>query len=504
MKKYSLKRNVAVLLAVLTGFNVTTNIPVFGASGVTTTITKTDVPATQNGITKEEALEKCAELGLLKGDGGKVDADYGNQNLTRMQLAHILIRLLDLEEEVANYEGTETFSDADKVKYKEGQQTLAYLKTHDLGFKGYTDGTFKPNEKVTGQMALKVLIDTLGYDEGDDYIWDTLFDFAEHIGVTSMNEEYNVNVKVYDIAQLIIEVLNEKMENKNYTLATKLGYNKNVFDLDDNIEYDVDDYNDMSRTEFKNLYNEAIDAELFKHFGYSYTNQDKDHTFSEMTTDEKVLATKSFLIYKGLYTGKLDVSTPSNFWRAYDKYIEDIGYEKILSYSGYTKGNNKELFVQVAVVISKEYDLLFVTPIHSNYDEDFGAAELDVDPVDSLVTVDLLRYAFVGSVSSYQIDEDLDDTYEVYIDTYKNVWVKTKNREVIDFGIIDEDGHYYSSKRGNFDASDLDRPKGIDKATQYDSIFNVYSIGSYNKKKQTAAIGPVKDMAYVYKMKYRA
>ncbi|MDO8685857.1 MAG: esterase, partial [Clostridiales bacterium] len=128
--------------------------------------------------------EICKTIGILKGSGTGVDADYLAADTTRLQAVILTLRFMGKEADALAYEGTDSFSDAADVWWAGGQKILAYLKANpDLGWIGYTDGTFKPTSVASAKMIYKVLLVALGYVEGVDFTWANVLSFAASKGL---------------------------------------------------------------------------------------------------------------------------------------------------------------------------------------------------------------------------------------------------------------------------------------------------------------------------------
>lgn len=167
----------------------------------------------------------CADLGMLKGATGTVDASYLATTPTRLQAAIMFLRLKGLEAEATAFTGTENFADADKVAWAEGKNILAYLKAHpELGWKG--DGTnFDPNSAVTAKQYYKVLLEALGYKQNTaevvgDFTWENVVEFAAGKGLTKVAavEAFTVN----DLAAATVEALKANVKEGEKTLVASL------------------------------------------------------------------------------------------------------------------------------------------------------------------------------------------------------------------------------------------------------------------------------------------
>ncbi len=145
------------------------------------------------------------DLGILVGDGEGITAEYLAKTATKLQGAMVALRLVGLEEEALAFEGTETFTDA-ALAEAYWAPILAYYKANPaLGFQGPGDGTFGVLDNLTAQMFNKVLLVILGYEEGVDFTWETVNEFAESIGLTMLAGKDELTNQ--DIAVALVEAL---------------------------------------------------------------------------------------------------------------------------------------------------------------------------------------------------------------------------------------------------------------------------------------------------------
>lgn len=145
----------------------------------------------------------CEILGLLKGDGEGVTAEYLAKGTTRAQGLLITLRARGLEDEALAFTGTETFTDAGDVPAF-WAPILAYAYANPaLGWVGDGDGTFRPADIMTGAELAKVMLALLGYEQGEDFEWDDIATFAESKGVTVAEGEATND----DLAASLVEAL---------------------------------------------------------------------------------------------------------------------------------------------------------------------------------------------------------------------------------------------------------------------------------------------------------
>lgn len=130
-------------------------------------------------------VEICEELGILKGSGEGVTDVYLQEKTTRIQAAILFLRIKGLEEEALSYVSFESFNDMQEVQWQGGRAIVTYLYNHpELGWIGDANGNFKPYETINVQSYYKVLLELLGYKQGDDFQWDNTLKFADNRGLT--------------------------------------------------------------------------------------------------------------------------------------------------------------------------------------------------------------------------------------------------------------------------------------------------------------------------------
>lgn len=121
-----------------------------------TTFAYNDVAADADYAT---AVEVLSALEILKGD------DQGNFNpdntITRAESAAVIVRLLGLEEEAAGAAGATQFVDVAADHWGSGYINMA---AQSGIIAGYGDGNFGPEDAVTYEQFVKMLVCALGYE----------------------------------------------------------------------------------------------------------------------------------------------------------------------------------------------------------------------------------------------------------------------------------------------------------------------------------------------------
>lgn len=107
---------------------------------------------------EEKALFDVTSLGIMKGDeNGDLQLD---KSLTRAEFATIILRLTQMD--YISFPTNGKFSDVPNDAWYTGSVNTAA----ELGFMaGFPDGTFRPDESVSYQQAVKTLVVVLGYEK---------------------------------------------------------------------------------------------------------------------------------------------------------------------------------------------------------------------------------------------------------------------------------------------------------------------------------------------------
>ncbi|QUH29153.1 hypothetical protein [Vallitalea guaymasensis] len=174
----------------------------------------------------DKEVEIAGELGILKGSTGKITEDYLQQPTTRLQAAIVFLRLKGLEEQAKQFSGEKTFSDAKQVHWIGGRNILAYLKENgELGWIG-NNNQFNPNKTISAKEYYKVLLETLGYEIGKDYMWDNVLSFAKEKGLSKISNVKELTNK--DIAVATVEAL--ELKTKEGVVLINLLVESNIID----------------------------------------------------------------------------------------------------------------------------------------------------------------------------------------------------------------------------------------------------------------------------------
>ncbi len=154
----------------------------------------------------EEEFKMLRSFEIMQGDErGKLNLETP---VTRAEMAQILINMLQLKGVAPIISETERFTDVAKTHWAYNAIHLA-MQAHHI--RGYGDGTFGPEDKVTNEQAIKLLVSALGYapmaEEAGGYP-DGYLKVAGEIGLTQAVSFVSTDhAKRCDIARLIMNAV---------------------------------------------------------------------------------------------------------------------------------------------------------------------------------------------------------------------------------------------------------------------------------------------------------
>jgi len=113
----------------------------------------------ESGTSVSSAIEVLSNLKIIEGfEDGSFRPE---ESVTRAQMAAIICRTLNYEEQALSSGGSTPFYDVDANHWAAGYINVSYT----LGIiNGYGDGRFGPEDKVTYEQAVKMVVCALGYD----------------------------------------------------------------------------------------------------------------------------------------------------------------------------------------------------------------------------------------------------------------------------------------------------------------------------------------------------
>ena len=142
----NLKKTLAVVLA----------FAMILSMGLTSMAAYSDVTA---GTVVSEAVDILSGLNILTGfEDGTFKPD---ETVTRAQMAAIICRTLGYEDQAQSSMGTTVFNDVAADHWASGYINVAQAQQI---INGYGDGNYGPEDKVTYEQAVKMIVSALGYD----------------------------------------------------------------------------------------------------------------------------------------------------------------------------------------------------------------------------------------------------------------------------------------------------------------------------------------------------
>ncbi len=140
-------KNLKRVLAILTAFVMLFGTIAFAA------------PADVEGTDFEEAAARLGALGIMKGD----DAGFRpNDSIKRSEFAAVVVRALGYEDAVKAAAGTTAFADVEANHWAAGYINVA----SGLNIiNGYGNGNFGPDDNVTYEQAVTMIVRALDYEE---------------------------------------------------------------------------------------------------------------------------------------------------------------------------------------------------------------------------------------------------------------------------------------------------------------------------------------------------
>ncbi|OQB15261.1 MAG: Surface layer protein precursor [Firmicutes bacterium ADurb.Bin193] len=280
---------------------------------------------TFSDVQDSHAYAEAIELGVaLKLYTGYEDGSFKPEgDITRAEFAAIVVRMLGQEDQAEGAKGATKFTDVASTDWAAGYINIA----SSLGIiNGYGDGTFGPNDNVTYEQAVKMVVVALGYElaAGGNYPVGYLT-IAQQNGITTGVKGVNgVKMNRGQVAQLVYNALDVPiMEQTGFgtfvdyvindgsgdtyrkTLMTeKLGVVKLAVSVNESYE--------LSNAKKANLVKVTID----KAYGNKYADEDYDD-------DRELAAGKGLEIDVGTTNLKSFLGTKAVVYMAYDENSDD-------------------------------------------------------------------------------------------------------------------------------------------------------------------------------------
>lgn len=163
-------------------------------------------------------IKRVVDNGYL-GQGGL----YLDRNINRAELATVVVRLLDLENEATNFKGSMPFKDV--KRFQNGWATsyigLAY---REATIQGTSSTTFNPQGAVSYVDMLTIFMRVLGYEDGMDFknYPNGYYTKAVEIGLGNVYMDMNKKVTRGDVALTMEKLLDLPIKNSETTLTESL------------------------------------------------------------------------------------------------------------------------------------------------------------------------------------------------------------------------------------------------------------------------------------------
>ena len=189
-----------------------------------------------------EAAERMADRGILSGFGDGYY--YGDQSITRAQVAALICKMLGKVDEASALAGKTDFTDVPETNWSTGY--VNYAVANGI-INGDGDGKFRPDDNVKYEEVVKVIVCVLGLDEGvkiDPSDWSKEYiEAADAAGllrnILSKKGEFMLRSDIAVVCDSAMKVLdaNEEAESASSVTTTK----KKVEKEDDDEDEDEDE-----------------------------------------------------------------------------------------------------------------------------------------------------------------------------------------------------------------------------------------------------------------------
>ncbi len=176
----------------------------------------------------KHSLEILSALGIVEGD---VEAFDESENITRAEYVQYIVKLLGVTETLGISEGSMPFSDVPLAYW--AAPYIAYANSVGL-ISGYQNGEFGPEDWLTYEQAIKIVLAAIGHTEKNTYFTGyphSYVQFADKLGLLdNVNGSIGAEIKKGDAIELIYNALESEIviqygfgsENKYKTDGTTL------------------------------------------------------------------------------------------------------------------------------------------------------------------------------------------------------------------------------------------------------------------------------------------
>lgn len=242
-----------------------------------------------------EAVEVMSALGLLK---GYEDGTFGpDKTITRAEFAAVIVRALGMEDAAAGAVANTIFTDVTSAHWAAGYIQIA----NQQGIiAGYGDGTFGPDDEVTYEQAVKMIVCSLGYNvkfAGVENAYPSGYLSQANTSGITVGATGKIGEKATRavVAKLVYNALDTKlMEQIEFGTdnvyaevdKTLLSYNLNVIKVEATVgalhfDPELTDKVTIDVTKISDIYADAADLLYVSGSGYNYSTLDRDYVYAE-------------------------------------------------------------------------------------------------------------------------------------------------------------------------------------------------------------------------------
>lgn len=391
------------------------------------------MPQDVAGTQYEEAAGLLAALDIMIGDDqGKFNAEA---DITRAEFAQILMKTMRLDDAVGAYAPVGTFTDVTADKY--------YANAVELGvgagaINGYGDGTFGPDDKVTGMQAIKMMTYASGYS-----------------AKASIEGGYPTGYRmVANDTGMLKGVGNIKLDEPiNRGVAAIICFNTLKMDMLQLVSTGAE--NTYKVISGQSLLTKKHD--IFKFSGLVTTNEVSGLWASSSLRKGMVMIEGS--TSDTFFVGATDIAGAlGKYVRAYYKVDPDNGDQTIFSYEVL---DNKNQIIEVPI---ENVDMKSSTATKVYYWEDkendtkAKYADISLTPsllVNGSVATDLSAISTADAGKVLFVDNDGDGTMDfVYVTAYENFVIQNIDR--VEYDLFDKFGYIIDSTTSTPKSLDLD------------------------------------------------
>lgn len=190
-----------------------------------------------------EATQICEAIGLVVGTGSGLTEEYLATTPKRYGGAKLLVALRGNLTVASGFSFAQNFNDYMDLGWMEGRNILGYLKANPtIGYNGYPDGSFKPNNDMTVKEYYKLMLVSLGYVENVDFSWKgnatmpSVMEMATTVGLVWLEENETFTMEKLCVATY--EALMTNRKSSSETLAKYL-VNQGAIDANVAMAYDL-------------------------------------------------------------------------------------------------------------------------------------------------------------------------------------------------------------------------------------------------------------------------